>query len=360
MAGPCSGTLLRMKKAPSARPVSAPDDEPARRLDQSLVRSLYALLSEASVSRAARLGIAQPAPSRHLEGAARAHRRRAAGARQPHGADRARRAAADAGAACILADLSMLTGEVPDFDPARLRQSFRLASYDFPPRAFFADLAPHGAHRARGRPSSSAPGHALRALRQLADGEIDMVVTLWPERRRTCARDYLLTDALACGAPGPSAHARASSRSTPTPPCAGYLSSLEHVPGQVRPRCAAGRPGVVVHAAARTSLGMAPTMLAATDLVFTTGQLLAEDMAAQAPLAILPFLGEVKPFRYKLVRHERTHKNRAMAWLRGELIDAARIAGLAAARRLNARGLVGLRPVRVPRRVSGPRRRDHS
>ncbi len=69
---------------------------------------------------------------------------------------------------------------------------------------------------------------------------------------------------------------------------------------------------------------MAPSILAATDLIFTTGRLLADDMAAQAPLAIAAFPGSVKPFRYNLVWHERTHKNRSMASLRGKSIEAAR------------------------------------
>jgi DNA-binding transcriptional LysR family regulator len=51
---------------PAARCV--PNSTLGRRLDESLVRSLHALLLEAGASRAAtRLGIAQPALSRHLK-----------------------------------------------------------------------------------------------------------------------------------------------------------------------------------------------------------------------------------------------------------------------------------------------------
>lgn len=52
-----------VKSAPSLH-----EAEPGRRLDESLIRSLHALLQETSVSGAAmRLGIAQPALSRHLK-----------------------------------------------------------------------------------------------------------------------------------------------------------------------------------------------------------------------------------------------------------------------------------------------------
>ena len=49
------------------KPPAPTEPEPERRLDEALIRSLHALLLEASVSgAAARLGIAQPALSRHL------------------------------------------------------------------------------------------------------------------------------------------------------------------------------------------------------------------------------------------------------------------------------------------------------
>ena len=321
-----SGKLASMTKA-TVPPAKTPDDEPGRRLDQSLVRSLHALLSEASVSRAAtRLGIAQPAVSRHLKALreltgdellVRVGNRMVLTERAESLMTPARR---------ILADLSMLTAEASDFDPAQLRQSFRLATYDFLPRAFFADLmqrlsiaAPESDLVVRGL------GTRFEHYRQLADGEIDMVITLWPELPAHLRATNLLTDDLVCVLRNDhpltrepltlDAYRRAS-----------HLSSLEHVPGQgaVLDTQLADL-GVTLHTAMRTQfLGMAPSILAATDLVFTTGRLLAEDMARQAGLVIVPFPGPVKPFRYKLVWHERTHKNRAMAWFRGELSDAAR------------------------------------
>ncbi|CAN5522532.1 LysR family transcriptional regulator [soil metagenome] len=317
-----------MSKAPRPDPsVLLAEDDPGRRLDQSLVRSLHALLSEASVSRAAsRLGIAQPAMSRHLKALreltgdellVRVGNRMVLTQRAESLLTPARR---------ILADLSMLTAEAADFDPAQLRQSFRLATYDFLPRPFFADLTR--------RMSQAAPdcdmvirglGTRFEHYRQLADGEIDMVITLWPELPAHLRATNLLTDGLVCvmrqGHPLMAqpltleAYRRAS-----------HLSSLEQVPGQGAILDAQlADLGLAVHTAVRTQfLGMAPSILAATDLVFTTGRLLAEDMARQAPLDIVAFPGPVKPFRYKLVWHERTHKNRAMAWFRGELVEAAR------------------------------------
>ena len=61
-----------------------------------------------------------------------------------------------------------------------------------------------------------------------------------------------------------------------------------------------------------------------TNLSTKACRLLAEDFARQYPLAIVPFPAKIKPHRYRLVWHERTHKNQAMRWLRGELTAAAR------------------------------------
>lgn len=316
-----------MKKPQSDPP--ALEDESGRRLDESLVRSLYALLTEASVSRAAvKLGIAQPALSRHLKALreltgdellVRTGNRMVLTERAESLVTPARR---------ILADLSLLTAHVEGqaFSPASLRQSFRLAAYDFLPQRFFADLVQRVTRQA---PASDIVilglGPRFEHYRQLAEGEIDMVITLWPELPAHLRATHLLTDDMVC-------LMREGHPLTRSPLTldeyrrARHLSSLEHFPGQGAILDAQlADLDVLVHTAVRTQfLGLTPAILAATDLVFSTGRLLAEDFAANHPLAIMPFPGGIKPHRYKLVWHERTHKNRAMAWFRAELVAAAR------------------------------------
>ena len=68
--------------------------------------------------------------------------------------------------------------------------------------------------------------------------------------------------------------------------------------------------------------------LVASGVVYTppvaTGRLLAEDFARTHGLVIVPFPVRIKPMRYRLVWHERTHTDHAVRWLRDELIAAAR------------------------------------
>jgi len=318
-----SGKLIAMKQ----HAVHEMEDDPGRRFDESLVRSLYVLLTEASVSRAAaKLGIAQPALSRHLKALreltgdallVRVGNRMVLTEKAESLVTPARR---------ILADLSLLTSDGEDFSPAGLRQSFRLATYDFLPKQFFADLA---ARIARQSPESDIVFYGLgprfEHYRQIAEGEIDMVITLWPELPAHLHARHLLTDDMVClmrkdhplmSAPLTLEGYRRSK----------HLSSLEHFPGQgtiLDNKLA--EMGVSVHTAVRTQfLGTAPSILAATDLIFSTGRLLAEDMATHHALAIAPFPGSVKPLRYNLVWHQRTHKNRAMVWFRGVVAEAAR------------------------------------
>ncbi|WP_179106974.1 LysR family transcriptional regulator [Variovorax sp. KK3] len=301
--------------------------EPVRRLDESLIRSLNALLVDASVSRAAaRLGIAQSALSRHLKALreiigdellVRVGNRMVLTERGEALAAPVRR---------ILGDLSLLTAGGPEFSPTTSRQKFRLAAYDFLPKRFYAELirrvslaSPESEITVRGL------GDRFDHYRQLADGEIDMAISVWPELPPHLRATHLLSDEFVCvvrkghplakGTLSLDAYLRA-----------GHLSSLEHVAGQGSVMDALlSTLGVSVHTAVRTQfLSLAPAILASTDLVFSTGRLLAEQMAAESPLRVLPFPAAIKPLRYHLVWHERTHKHRALAWFRAELIEAAR------------------------------------
>jgi DNA-binding transcriptional LysR family regulator len=301
--------------------------EPGRRLDESLIRSLNALLLEASVSKAAaRLGIAQSALSRHLKALreligdellVRVGNRMVLTERAEALAAPVRR---------ILADLSVLTAGGADFSPVTSRQKFRLAAYDFLPKRFYADLVR--------RVTSASPeseitvrglGDRFEHYKQLAEGDIDMAITVWPELPPHLRATHLLSDEFVCVVR--KGHPLAKGAFTLETYCrAGHLSSLEQVAGQGTVMDALlSTLGVSVHTAVRTQfLGLAPSILASTDLVFSTGRLLAEQMAAEYPLRVLPFPAAIKPLRYNLVWHERTHKHRALAWFRAELVEAAR------------------------------------
>src|SRR5436309_12406651 len=122
------------------RTLSTSDDLP-RRLDEALIRALHALLTETAVSRAAlKLGIQQPAMSRHLKALreltgdellVRVGNRMVLTQRAESLIAPTRR---------ILDDISLLSRSGGDFTPAIASHTFRIASYDFLPAAFYAEV----------------------------------------------------------------------------------------------------------------------------------------------------------------------------------------------------------------------------
>jgi len=303
------------------------EDDSVRQLDEPLLRSLYALLNEASVSQAAgTLGLAQSAMSRHL----RVLRHLTGDQLLVRVGNRMvlteRAQALLAPTRRILADMSLITSQALPPSLRDLRLSLRIATYDFLPKAFFADLV--------ARVTQQAPncdlvirglGSRFEHYRQLADGEVDLVITVWPELPAHLRATSLLNEPLVCvmRRDHPLAGKPVALEDFQR---ARHLTSLEHMPGQgavIDNQLAA--LGVRLHTTVRTQfLGVAPAILASTDLVFTTGRVLAEAFAAEAGLAVVPLAVRTQPLRYRLVWHERTHAHRAVRWLRDEVTAAAR------------------------------------
>ncbi|MDQ0587994.1 LysR family transcriptional regulator [Variovorax paradoxus] len=301
--------------------------EPGRRLDESLLRSLYALLVEASVSRgAARLGIQQPALSRHLKALrqltgdellVRVGNRMVLTQRGESLVAPTRR---------ILADLSLFTREDFEFSPDTARNNFRIAAGDFLPRRFYEEMI----RRVRTAAPDSvidlrSLGHRFDHYKQLGEGEIDVAITIWPDPPAHLRSVRLFADEFVCVVSKD--HPLAKTGLTLEAYCrAPHLSSLEQLPGQgtVLDALIAGI-GVSVHTAMRTQyLGLVPPILANSDLIFSTGRRFAQQIAADHPLVVLPFPAPIKPIQYVLTWHERTHKNRALRWFRGEITAAAK------------------------------------
>lgn len=304
-------------------------DDIARRLDEPLLRSLQALLEEGGVTQAAsRLGLAQSAMSRHL-----ATLRRVTGDELlvrvgNRMVPTTRALSLVAPVRRILADMQLLVSPSQPRPLAELRRTISIATYDFLPKDFFADVV--------SRIGLQAPGCdvVLRGLgsrfehyRQLADGEVDMVITVWPELPPHLRATSLLNEPLVCLLRAAHPLASAGAMTLSGYQRAKHLTSLEHVPGQgtiIDTQLV--DLGVVIETAVHTQfLSLAPAMLARTDLVFTTGRLLAESFAREHDLVIVPFPGRIPPMRYRLVWHERTHADPALRWVRDEIVAAARV-----------------------------------
>ncbi len=103
------------------------------------------------------------------------------------------------------------------------------------------------------------------------------------------------------------------------------MSSLEHAPGTGAAIDALiADAGVHTRVTVRTQyLSLIPAMLAETELVFTTGSTLASTMATRYGLRTLPVPAPVRQISCHLVWHERTHHDRAAAWLREQIALSA-------------------------------------
>ena len=308
------------------RTLSTSDDLP-RRLDEALIRALHALLTETAVSRAAlKLGIQQPAMSRQLKALreltgdqllVRVGNRMVLTERGESLTEPTRR---------ILNDLSQLSRSGGEFTPESASHNFRVASYDFLPSAFYADVV--------GRVLRASPGSRIvwrgipqdsAYLRQLSDGDIDLAIVAWPELPGHFRASKLLNDDIVCivrkGHPLTRERLTLDSYAR-----ARHLSALEQSTqsGDLIDTLLV-RHGVSLDTVVRTQyFGLMPEMLLESDLVLTTGSLFGRCVAARFPLVVLPFPAQVGPLRYRLVWHERTHQHRALVWLRNEMLCAAR------------------------------------
>jgi len=302
------------------------DAEISHRLDQSLLQSLHALLTSSSVSAAAtKVGLTQPAMSRHLKALrdltgdvllVRVGNRMVLTPSAQSLAAPVRR---------ILNDLSLLYQVGASFEPAAAQCSFRMASYDFLPASFFAGLVE--------RVTQASPGSALEirgladrieSLRQLNEGEVDVAVSIRPDVPGHLHAKQLLSDRVVCVVR--KGHALARKPTAEVYRAAAHVAGLEQSPGAGDGMDSLlARAGMAPRTMVRTQyLSIIPQMLTQTDLVLTTGHTLAGAMARQWPLEVLPFPIPIEPLRFQLIWHERTHKNQAVAWLRAQIVAAAR------------------------------------
>jgi len=295
--------------------------EAVQRLNVGLLGSLQALLTVQSVSGAAeRLGVVQPAMSRHL-----AMLRELTGDQLlvRSGSKMILTPRAEALKPVVervLADMALICDGDADFAPAGASRNFKLATYDFLPTSFFSELVR--------RITSQSPQSTLEIqtigdradfVRRLCEGQIDAAITSRMDIPGVLRAVHLLTEPLACIVRR--GHPLLLQPTLQNYIAAEHVSSLEQSPGAGAAIDAllaeAGlRPRITV----RTQyLGLIPSMLAETNLVFTTGNTLATAMAARFDLATLPVPATVRPVSCYLVWHERTQQDRAAAWLREQI-----------------------------------------
>jgi len=296
------------------------------RIDIHLIRILYLLLTERSVSRVAlQLNLPQPTISTSLR-----RLRDLTGdpllVRGTHGLVPTRHAERLLEPARrILSGTKELLAPQKPFVPQEDRRSFHIAAPDYLDSQFLPALVA-AVHRAS--PSSRVTLHRLGAgtdyARLLADGGLDLVIGNWDDPPSHLRRSHLFQDPIACSMRADSPYARrtASDRMT----IDDYLSLPHVAPAQMLP----GYYGVVEAYLDRHGLrrnvvaesayfSQIPCMVAHSDMVLTSGRRFLAFYERLLPLKTYTVPLQIPPMRFYQLWHERADTVHEQQWLRAQV-----------------------------------------
>ena len=296
------------------------------KIDLHLIRVLYTVLTERSVSRAAlRLGMYQPAVSaalkrlRELAGDPLLVRS-GAGMVPTVAGLRMIEPAAD-----ILRSAAVLFSDARSFDPATAQHSFSLAASDYLDPLFLPQLVTQIKSLAPQCPIDIHPLSADADYRhQLAQGTVDVVIGNWPKPPDDLHLGRLFGDEVVSLVSSQHPAVRrgwdaeawlAAEHIAPTPTHPGARGVIdEHLAAQ----------GLVRHITVRCPhFGLIPAMVAGSLLVLTTGRQYCERFTTTLPVQVLPCPVPFPRMMYYQLWHERTHASNAGRWLREQVKSVA-------------------------------------
>ena len=302
------------------------------KIELSLIRTFHTVITERSVSRAAlKLHSTQPAVSGQLK-----RLRTLIG--DPllvrAGAGMAPTAVAlqllPAAAQVLSGAQTLFGGHAParQFAPAQSQQVFRIAASDYLDPLFLPELVT--------RVRSQAPGASLELLPltrdydyrgHLARGEVDLVIGNWLSPPAELHLGRLVSDEIVCLVAQDHPVLRSPRHWT----AERYLASDHIAPA---PLHAGGRGVVDDHLTSlglqrrivvRTPhFGLAPAMVARSNLVLTTGRQFCQRYLGTLPVRVLRCPVELPPLTYYQLWHDLTHASAAVRWLREQVRDVAR------------------------------------
>jgi len=309
-------------------------------IDLHLIRVLYTVLTERSVSRAAnRLASSQPVVSAQLK-------RLRALTGDPLLVRVGQEMQPTETAMQLLDPASRLLHEAERlfgshsrasrsiaFDAARSEALFRVAASDYLDPLFLPHLVAHV--------KRLAPGVRLELMpltqdydyrRHLGAGDVDLVIGNWLEPPEELHLGRLLSDEVVCLVADDHPAARASGSRAWTVPR--YLDSEHVAPMPMHPGAlgvidqhlaASGAQRRIVVRASHFSL--IPLMVAQSWLVLTTGRLFCTRYTATLPVRIVRCPVTFPPLNYYQLWHELTHGAPSMRWFREQVREVARQLG---------------------------------
>lgn len=301
-------------------------------IDLHLVKVLFTVITERSVSRAAmRLQSSQPMVSAQLK-------RLRALTGDPLLVRSGQGLAPTDAALAMLEPAARLLREAEalfapsqragPFEPAGSELTFRIAASDYLDPMFLPGIV---ARLKRDAPRVQVELHPLSAefdyRRKLAAGDVDLVVGNWLQPPEELHLGRLISDEIVClvAADHPAARGgRAWSVER-------YLQSEHVAPVALH----AGAPGVIDEhlraqglerriAVRSAHFSLIPLMLARSWLVLTTGRLFCSRYAQALGLRIVRCPVPFPPLTYYQLWHERTHAAPPLRWLREQVRDVAR------------------------------------
>jgi DNA-binding transcriptional LysR family regulator len=298
-------------------------------LDIHLIRILYLLLSEKNVSRVA-LKLNQPQPSisaalrklRDLTGDPLLVRGARGMVPTQHGESLLKPAKQ------ILDETEKLFAQKSAFAPQQEARTFHIAAPDYLDSQFLPNIV---AGMRRESPKSRVVIHGLGPdidhLRQLSDGDLDLVIANWEEPPQHLHISKLFEDEIACIMRADCAYALRTGEDEMT--VEDYLSLPHVAPSQML----AGYSGVIESFLARQGMhrnvviesayfGLIPYMLTRSDLVLTTGRQFMKFYEKSLPLKTFKVPVNFPAMRFYQLWHERVHHAPEHKWLR-ELVGAA-------------------------------------
>ncbi|MFW5330573.1 LysR family transcriptional regulator [Hydrogenophaga sp. ZJX-1] len=296
------------------------------KIDLHLIRVLYTVLTERSVSRAAlRLGMYQPAVSASLkrlrELAGDPLLVRSGSGMVPTVAGlRMIEPAAD-----ILRSAEVLFSDARSFDPATAHHTFSLAASDYLDPLFLPQLVAQIKSLAPQCPIEIHPLSADSDYRHhLAQGDFDVVIGNWPLPPGDLHLGRLFGDEVVCLVSNQHPAVRrgwdveawlTAEHIAPTPTHPGARGVIDdHLAAK----------GLVRNITARCPhFGLIPAMVAGSLLVLTTGRQYCERYTGVLPVQVLPCPVEFPRMMYYQLWHERTHASSAGRWLREQIKGVA-------------------------------------
>lgn len=305
------------------------DDMNNTGIDFRLLQCFSALMAARSVSRAAaNLNLSQPAMSHALGRLRRLFDDPLLLKTHDGMAPTSRALELESRVRDLLAEAARLTHKSTPFAPASARATLTVMAPEYVEYLMAPALARRLQEDAPGVEIAFRVSDPERALEQLARGELDARLGWWPAPAPQLRYKLLFRDRLVCIARKGHPQLRGN-------PGAEALLAARHVRVQ-RPRTgvsmqaldqavAAQRRELQVALHVQSAFALAAAV-AASDLAATVTERLAQQLAAQFPLQVLPLPPAlaVPNVRVALYWHERSHQQPAHRWFRQLITDSAR------------------------------------